>query len=102
MCMRERQRHKLSGWIMSAVVIAASISCSSPAMAFAAVPGDGSDISSQSGFVQSEFLYEQAPFASCHASTIVEIPGNKLLAAWFGGTDEGRVDVGIWIARRDS
>jgi hypothetical protein len=31
--------------------------------------------------VKSEFLFKTAPFASVHASTIVEV-GNKLLAAW--------------------
>jgi predicted neuraminidase len=48
----------------------------------------------------SEFIYETAPFPSCHASTIAETP-EGLVAAWFGGTDEGEPDVGIWISRRD-
>jgi predicted neuraminidase len=51
------------------------------------------------GVVQSEFVYESAPFASAHASTIVET-GNDLVAAWFGGTREGAADVGIWLSRR--
>jgi predicted neuraminidase len=46
-----------------------------------------------------EFIFERAPFSSCHASTLVEST-NGLLAAWFGGSDEGRSDVGIWTARR--
>ena len=53
------------------------------------------------GIVQSEFVYESAPFASAHASTIVET-GNELVAAWFGGTREGAADVGIWLSRRTS
>lgn len=48
--------------------------------------------------VNEEFIYEQAPFPQCHASTIVETP-NGLVAAWFGGTREKHPDVGIWVAR---
>jgi predicted neuraminidase len=47
----------------------------------------------------SEFVFETAPFASAHASTIAESPGG-LVAAWFGGTREGAADVGIWLSRR--
>ena len=32
---------------------------------------------------------------------IVETP-EGLVAAWFGGTGEGKPDVGIWISRRDA
>jgi predicted neuraminidase len=49
--------------------------------------------------IASEFIFEKAPFASAHASTIVETR-NGLVAAWFGGTREGASDVGIWVARR--
>lgn len=48
--------------------------------------------------VSDEFIYEAAPFPSCHASTIAEAP-EGLVAAWFGGRDEGHVSVGIWVAR---
>lgn len=50
--------------------------------------------------VTSEFVYEQAPFPSCHASTIVETPQGDLLAAWFEGTAEGKPDVAIWMSRK--
>jgi predicted neuraminidase len=46
-----------------------------------------------------EFIYDQAPFPSCHASTIAETRGG-LVAAWFGGTAEKNPDVGIWVSRR--
>jgi predicted neuraminidase len=42
------------------------------------------------------------PFASSHASTLVELKGGVLMAAWFGGTDEGNPDVAIWSSRRSS
>ncbi len=51
--------------------------------------------------VQSEFIFEKAPFPSCHASTIVEAKDGGLVAAWFGGTHERHPDVGIWVARRE-
>src|SRR3989339_843235 len=51
------------------------------------------------GVVKSEFIYETAPFPSCHASTIVESINGVLVAAWFGGTAEGKPDVGIWVSR---
>lgn len=50
--------------------------------------------------VRSEFIYEEAPFPSCHASTIAETQAG-LVAAWFGGTREGDKDVGIWLSRHD-
>lgn len=50
----------------------------------------------------SEFIYETAPFPSCHASTIEETLSGKLVAAWFGGTDEKDPDVGIWFSSRDN
>ncbi|GAB4463219.1 MAG: exo-alpha-sialidase [Armatimonadaceae bacterium] len=53
-----------------------------------------------SPIIQDGFLFENAPFRSCHASTIAETP-DGLIAAWFGGTHEKHPDVGIWVARRD-
>lgn len=48
--------------------------------------------------LKSEFLFEKAPYPSCHASTIAE-SNQSLIAAWFGGTHERHPDVGIWVSR---
>jgi predicted neuraminidase len=47
------------------------------------------------------FIFEKAPFKSCHASTVVEHEPGKLMAAWFGGTAEGHMDVKIWASTFD-
>ena len=51
------------------------------------------------GLVRAEFIFENVPFASAHASTIAD-SGKGLVAAWFGGTREGASDVGIWVSRQ--
>jgi predicted neuraminidase len=61
---------------------------------------DKNDGQSRAGIITAEFIYEQAPFPSCHASTIAETK-NGLIAAWFGGTRERNPDVGIWVSRRE-
>lgn len=50
-----------------------------------------------------EFIYEleNALTPECHAST-VEISGNTIIAAWFGGTKEKNKDVGIWVSRKEA
>ena len=49
----------------------------------------------------SQFIYEDAPYPQCHASTIVEIAPGELAAAWFGGTRERHPDVCIYVARHE-
>jgi predicted neuraminidase len=54
------------------------------------------------GVLKSEFIYDKAPFPSCHASTIAQLPDGSLAVAFFGGSDEGENDVGIWFSRHDN
>src|SRR5215475_13969203 len=58
----------------------------------------GAMAESQSPVVKSEFIFETAPFPSCHASTIAETKSG-LVAAWFGGTAERNPDVCIYVSR---
>ena len=46
----------------------------------------------------SEFIYEDTPFASCHASTLAET-SDGLVVAWFGGSHEKNQDVEIYFSR---
>ena len=48
----------------------------------------------------SERICHPLPTANCHASTVLPLPDGTVLAAWFGGSREGRPDVNIWAARR--
>jgi len=61
----------------------------------AAGQGTGSE-----AIIKSEFIWKTGDITapSCHASTIVST-SDGLLAAWFGGTNEGAKDVGIWTSR---
>jgi predicted neuraminidase len=51
--------------------------------------------------VKSEFIFTNAPFPSCHASTIAETKSG-LVAAWFGGTAERNPDVCIYVSRNEN
>lgn len=52
--------------------------------------------------VSAGFIYESAPYPSCHASTLAENKRGELVAAWFGGTKERDLDVCIYVARREN
>lgn len=54
--------------------------------------------------VTSEFIFAigSTSFPSSHASTLVELKQGDVMAAWFGGTAEGKPDVAIWAARRNA
>ncbi len=54
--------------------------------------------SADPAIVKAEFIFESAPFAECHASSIAETDSG-LVAAWFGGPHERHPEVGIWLSR---
>lgn len=54
---------------------------------------------SRAAIVLQEFIFNEGPTPSCHASTIAETP-EGLVAAWFGGKEEGAPDVDIWLSRK--
>lgn len=53
-----------------------------------------------SNFKQEFIMEEEREFNSSHASTLLELEGGEILAAWFGGSWEKGPDVAIWVSRR--
>jgi predicted neuraminidase len=51
---------------------------------------------------QRQDIFLTAPFASSHASSVMELRNGDLLARWFGGSDEGKPDVAIWGSQRQN
>ena len=71
------------------------------AMILAVVSAESTSVKGQQpGVLRSEFIYETAPFPSCHASTIAETKSG-LIAAWFSGTHERHPTWGSGFAQRD-
>ena len=53
-----------------------------------------------SGPMQSRLIYDTlAGVPSCHASTLAELPNGDLVAAWFGGAQEGSPDSSHYWSR---
>lgn len=50
--------------------------------------------------MEADFIFDVSPVPSVHASTLVEAPDGRLVAAWFGGSFEGHDDVDIWLAEK--
>src|SRR5687768_4190452 len=49
--------------------------------------------------IKEELVFENAPFKQCHASTLVQTQTGELLLAFFGGSQEGKNDVSIWLCK---
>ncbi len=50
--------------------------------------------------ITDELIFREAHFKQCHASSLVELSDNKILAVWFGGSYERHPDVTIWCSIR--
>ncbi len=46
---------------------------------------------------QKNFVMKKCPTSMCHASTLLKTK-DGILCAWFGGSKEGKPDVGIWLS----
>ncbi len=67
-----------------------------PAMAFLMTPANENLLKTHSkAYVVST---DDLPTRSCHAATLAEVAPGRLMAAWFGGSQEGQRDVRIWGA----
>lgn len=53
------------------------------------------------GIIKDEFIYDKAPFPSCHSATIAETP-TGLVYAFFGGTRERHPDVEIYVSCQEN
>ena len=71
-------------------------------MAAALAGGCGSRVASspQDPTVEKDFVFgDERGFDQCHASTLVKLRDGHYLTAWFGGTREGKDDVGVWMSK---
>ncbi|GGF22075.1 sialidase family protein [Echinicola rosea] len=50
--------------------------------------------------IREGFIFDEAPFRECHASTLVELKDGSIMTAWFGGEYERHPQVGIWTATK--
>jgi predicted neuraminidase len=88
---------RISGKVLMAAILCGGL----PAIAGAADAGANVGPGRGSPILLKEFVYESAPFPSCHASTIVQTENGSVLAAWFGGKYERASDVCIYVAHRE-
>ncbi len=59
-------------------------------------------VTAKENFIK-EFIYPPKSVTnSCHASTVLPLTDGSVVAAWFGGSAEGKDDVKIWVSRREN
>lgn len=52
--------------------------------------------------LEHKMVMAKCPTDACHASTVLKLGDGRALVAWFGGTEEGASDVGIWLAAEEN
>ena len=50
--------------------------------------------------IEKEFIFEDAPFKECHASSVLPQKNGEIIATWFGGEYERHPNVAIWVSRK--
>ena len=60
---------------------------------------DAGSVEKRNRSLRADFCFTEAPFASCHASSLVEPVAGELLVTYFAGSREGAADVAIWLSR---
>ena len=66
----------------------------------ASVAATGSETFKEDPFYQAQLIFDETPGRpQCHASTLTELPGGNILAAWFAGSYEKAKDVAILSSR---
>ncbi len=85
------EKHKVQSWLRIRIHAVMFLSLVVVAQSWA--------LTAEPAVVATEFIYDTAPFKSCHASMIVDTDSG-LVAAWFGGEYEKHPSVGIWMSRK--
>lgn len=90
------KRKILTGLIIPALIL--------PVLLLLNFPGSlhAQQTSQQLKVMSSENVFEDPPFKTCHASTLMALPDGKILCAWFAGTGESNPDVGIWLSQKNN
>jgi predicted neuraminidase len=67
----------------------------------APIVATGEHLRGQPGYVSGRIIADPPATPECHAGTLAQRADGTIVAAWFGGTYEGHVDVGVWQSEFD-